>query len=112
MIAERRPIDPEAKKMWRIAGSTGAVGFEVAVAIAIGYFGGQWLDQKFGTTPWLTIVGFVAGVGAAIKALVRVTRDYRKKLAQDQDAEKDTAQNHRAPNRDPQPEQSHQKDTR
>ena len=66
--------------MWRIAGSTGAVGFEVAVAIAIGYFGGHWLDGKLRTGPWLTIIGFVAGVGAAIKALVRVTRDYRNKI--------------------------------
>jgi len=65
--------------MWRIAGSTGAVGIEVAVAIAIGYFGGQWLDRRLGTGPWLTIIGFAAGVGAAIKALVRVTREYRKK---------------------------------
>jgi len=67
--------------MWRIAGNTGAVGFEVAVAIAIGYFGGGWLDRKFGTAPWLTYIGFVAGIGAAIKALVRVTRDYKKRLA-------------------------------
>jgi ATP synthase protein I len=69
--------------MWRIAGFTGAVGIEVAVAIAIGYFGGQWLDRKFGTAPWLTIIGFAAGIGAAIKALVRVARDYRKRFADD-----------------------------
>ena len=83
VIAQRRPIDPEAKKMWRIAGFTGAVGIEVAVAIAIGYFGGQWLDRKFGTVPWLTIIGFLSGSGAAIKALIRVTRDYRKRFADD-----------------------------
>ena len=79
MIAERPTIDPETKKLWRIAGSTGAVGIEVAVAIAIGYFGGHWLDRKLQTGPWLTIVGFVAGIGAAVKALVRVTRAYQKK---------------------------------
>lgn len=79
MIAERPTIDPEAKKLWRIAGSTGAVGIEVAVAIAIGYFGGHWLDGKLRTGPWLTIIGFVAGIGAAIKALVRVTRAYQQK---------------------------------
>lgn len=83
MIAERPTIDPETKKLWRIAGSTGAVGIEVAVAIAIGYFGGHWLDGKFHTSPWLTIVGFVAGVGAAVKALVRVTRAYQKKDIED-----------------------------
>jgi ATP synthase protein I len=83
VIAERPTIDPETKKLWRIAGSTGAVGIEVAVAIAIGYLGGHWLDGKLHTSPWLTIVGFVAGIGAAIKALVRVTRAYQKKDAED-----------------------------
>lgn len=64
--------------MWRIAGTTGAVGIEVAVAICIGYFGGSYLDRKFETTPWLTYLGLVAGIGAAIKALVRVVRNYRR----------------------------------
>jgi F0F1-type ATP synthase assembly protein I len=75
-------IDPEVKKMWRIAGFTGAVGIEVAAAIAIGYFGGHWLDRKFGTAPVITTIGFLAGIGAAIKALVRVTRDYKRKIDQ------------------------------
>ncbi|HEY4187477.1 MAG TPA: AtpZ/AtpI family protein [Polyangia bacterium] len=79
MIAQRPIIDPEAKKMWRIAGNTGAVGIEVAVAICIGYFGGHWLDGKLRTAPWLSFIGFAAGIGAAIKALVRVTRAYKKK---------------------------------
>jgi len=65
--------------MWRIAGNTGAVGIEVAVAIAIGYLGGHWLDGKLRTSPWLGYIGFAAGIGAAIKALVRVTREYRRK---------------------------------
>jgi ATP synthase protein I len=73
-------VDPDAKKMWAIAGSTGAVGIEIAVAIGIGYFGGRYLDQKLGTAPWLMWVGFAAGVGASIKALVRVVRTYQKSL--------------------------------
>jgi ATP synthase protein I len=72
------PIDPEAKKMWRIAGTTGAVGIEIAVAIGIGYFGGDYLDHKLGTQPWLSYLGFAAGIGAAVKALVRVTRAYKR----------------------------------
>ena len=71
--------------MWRIAGTTGAVGIEVAVAIAIGYLGGHWLDRKLNTSPWLSYIGLAAGIGAAIKALVRVTRDYRKKNSNDGD---------------------------
>ncbi|MBC8133397.1 MAG: AtpZ/AtpI family protein [Deltaproteobacteria bacterium] len=73
--------------MWRIAGFTGAVGIEIAVAITFGYFGGQWLDRKLGTAPFITIVGFAAGVGAAIKALVRVTREYKRKLDQEETQE-------------------------
>lgn len=70
--------------MWQVAGSVGAVGLEIALAIALGYFGGQYLDRKFGTGPWLEYVGLVAGIGAAIKALVRVTRAYQKSLSQNQ----------------------------
>jgi ATP synthase protein I len=77
-------MDPEARKMWQTAASTGAVGLEIALAIGIGYFGGQYLDRKLGVAPWLTWVGFAVGVGAAIKALVRVVRSYQKSLEQDE----------------------------
>jgi len=70
--------------MWRIAAETGAVGIEIAVAIGIGYFGGEWLDNKFHSTPWLKWIGFGAGIGAAIKALVRVTRKYKQSLKNDE----------------------------
>ncbi|MGB8296945.1 MAG: AtpZ/AtpI family protein [Polyangia bacterium] len=80
-------MDPESKKMWAIAGSTGAVGLEISLAIGIGYFGGRYLDGKLGTAPWLAWVGFAAGVGAGIKALIRVARDYQKSLDNDQDNE-------------------------
>ena len=69
--------------MWRIAGNTGAVGLEIAMCIAVGYLGGQWLDRRFGTGPWLEWLGLVAGVGAAIKALIRVTRAYKKSLREE-----------------------------
>ena len=81
-------MDQDTKKMWTIAGTTGAVGLEIAAAIGIGYFGGQYLDRKFGSTPWLTWVGFASGVGAAIKALIRVVRSYQKSLDDEKQADK------------------------
>jgi ATP synthase protein I len=69
--------------MWRIAGNTGSVGLEIAACIAVGYLGGQWLDRRLGTEPWLEWLGLVVGVGAAIKALIRVTRAYKKSLQQE-----------------------------
>jgi F0F1-type ATP synthase assembly protein I len=77
-------MDPEAKKMWATAASTGAIGIEIAVAIGLGYFGGQYLDRKLGLSPWCTWLGFGAGIGASIKALIRVVRTYKKSLEQDQ----------------------------
>jgi len=81
-------MDPEAKKMWAIAASTGAVGLEIAVAIGIGYLGGQYRDRSLGVAPWLMGVGFAAGVGAGIKALIRVVRSYKKSLAEDDEEER------------------------
>jgi len=69
--------------MWRTAGTTGAVGIEIAVAIAIGYFGGSFLDRKLGTAPWIGYIGLIAGIGAAVLALVRVTRGYRRETESD-----------------------------
>jgi len=76
-------MDSDAKKMWATAASTGAVGIEIAAAIGIGYFGGQYLDRRLGVAPWFMWVGFAAGVGASIKALVRVVRSYQKSLQED-----------------------------
>ena len=81
-------MDPDARKMWAIAGTTGAVGLEIAAAIGIGYFGGQYLDGKLGTSPWLMWVGFGAGIGASVKALLRVVRSYQKSLDDENRAEK------------------------
>jgi ATP synthase protein I len=69
--------------MWLVAGSAGALGLEILLALAVGWFGGQWLDRKLGTVPWLQWFGLAVGIGAAIKALVRVTRAYKRSVNDD-----------------------------
>lgn len=49
----------------------GSIGIEIVVCLAVGFFGGRYLDGKLGTTPWLSIIGFIVGVGAAIKGIHR-----------------------------------------
>jgi F0F1-type ATP synthase assembly protein I len=66
--------------MWRTMGYTGSVGLELFAYFWLPRLFGQWLDGKLGTAPWLTWFFFVAGIGAAIKALVRVTRVYKRSL--------------------------------
>ena len=41
----------------------------IAASVAVGYFGGKWLDNRFETDPWLTLVGFLLGVMTAGKVM-------------------------------------------
>lgn len=41
----------------------------VAAAIAVGLIGGRWLDGKFDTDPWLTVLGFLIGILTAGKMM-------------------------------------------
>ena len=54
--------------------SAGAVGLEFGISIAIGAFGGMWLDGKFGTEPWLLMAGVIFGSAAAFRSLYRFAR--------------------------------------
>ena len=38
---------------------------------------GRWLDRKFGTQPWLMMVGVLLGIAASFKELYRVSVMYR-----------------------------------
>ncbi len=67
-------LDKEGREMMRSAGQTGAVGFEIAACLLMGYFGGRWLDAFWGTGPWLSIFGGLAGLAAAIKVLHRILK--------------------------------------
>lgn len=71
----------ESKKMLRTAAQVGAVGLEMGIAVAVGYFAGAYVDGKLGTSPTFGLIGLVAGIGAAGNALWRTAR----KLSKDQD---------------------------
>lgn len=54
----------------------------VAAAIALGYFGGKWLDGRFDTAPWFSLVGIVFGVLTAGKMMwERLMADNRESAA-------------------------------
>lgn len=48
---------------------------EMVAGLAVGVGGGLLLDAQFGTGPWLLIVGFVLGSGAAFANVIRTARD-------------------------------------
>ena len=47
------------------------LGFELVAPLLVGLFGGQWLDRRFGTPPWLLIAGVLVGAAAGVLSLYR-----------------------------------------
>jgi ATP synthase protein I len=70
--------------MWKQASRLGAVGLEMGLAIAIGAFGGRYVDGYFKTEPLFFWIGLVVGSGAAVKAFLRAVREARKLMEQDE----------------------------
>ena len=68
------------KEQMRQLGKYGAVGIEMGLAVLIGLLLGQYVDSKFDCAPYGQNVGLFAGLGAAVKALFRVSRDYQREL--------------------------------
>lgn len=69
--------EPNKVNAWRQVGVLSTIPFILALAPIVGYFLGKYLDKKFHTAPWLTIVllllGFVAGVRETIN-LVKISQ--------------------------------------
>jgi len=53
--------------------SAGLLSF--VIALGLGWWAGQWLDRRIGTSPWLTVIfvaiGFAAGVLNVYRTLAR-----------------------------------------
>jgi F0F1-type ATP synthase assembly protein I len=69
---------------WKAAGSYGTIGLELVLCLMIGLFGGRWLDGKWGTEPWLTVVGFCFGLAAGAKAIHRGWKEMQAVTAQEE----------------------------
>jgi len=56
-----------------------SLGFSIPLALVIGLFFGQYLDNSvFGTSPWFTIIFTVMGFGAGFRNIALVFRMARK----------------------------------
>jgi F0F1-type ATP synthase assembly protein I len=63
--------DVRERAIWSLLG----VGTTLVCSVALGAFGGAWLDRRLGTTPWLLVAGLVFGTAAGFLDLYRtVTR--------------------------------------
>jgi len=65
---------------WKDYGRYGSVGLELLLSIAVGYYGGRWLDGRFGAHGWLTLVGFLAGVTVGFRTLFETAKHMRRDI--------------------------------
>ncbi len=74
----------DTKKALKLVGLASSIGFTVAFSIFIGVAIGVWLDRKFETGPWLTLLFTVFGIIAGFRNYFR----YMKKQERDQGGSK------------------------
>jgi F0F1-type ATP synthase assembly protein I len=60
-------------------GKYGSLGFELLGSIAVGYYGGAWLDKKAGTH-WIAFVGFLLGCYAGFRALFKAAKNMQRDI--------------------------------
>jgi ATP synthase protein I len=68
------------KEQLQTVGRVGSIGIEMGLALCLGYFGGQWLDGRLGTAPYLTFLGARLGLVAGLKSLYQLTRRTKAEL--------------------------------
>jgi len=72
------------KDEYKAVGSWGTIGLEIVLSIMLGFFGGRWLDGKLGTDPYLGVLGFFFGCGAAAKAVMRTMKEMKAVTAREE----------------------------
>lgn len=48
-----------------------AISTEMAATVLTGYYGGQYLDRYFSSTPWFTLGGVVAGLATGMVCIYK-----------------------------------------
>jgi ATP synthase protein I len=76
------------KKPWKAYGRYGSLGIELLLSMAIGYYGGHWLDGRFGTH-WVGGLGFFLGIYAGFRQIFRAAQRMQKDAEREEQEERD-----------------------
>jgi ATP synthase protein I len=71
-------MDPDARKMLRVASRYSYLGIFFGVAVVLGLAVGSWMDAKLHTAPWLKLLWIVIGIAAGFRELVRLAKQGMK----------------------------------
>ena len=68
----------ETRRTFKEMAYFSSLGISVSLAIFIGLGIGVWLDRKFDTSPWLTLIFLVLGIIAGFRNIALVVTGVRK----------------------------------
>lgn len=55
---------------------TTTIGMELAIAVLLGYYGGQYLDQRMATEPWFMLAGVLIGLAAGTVGVYKTLKGF------------------------------------
>lgn len=82
---ERRRQRDEAGAMYRAYLRWSGRALEIPLSVVVGLGLGIVLERRFDVAPWGTRVGLAFGAAAAVRAIVRLVRAYRREHPDDDD---------------------------
>ena len=65
--------------------SFATIGLEMGVSIFVGWYAGQWLDERFETRPWLMVTFLFLGLFSGFRSLFRLAMRAAKDAQDDDD---------------------------
>ncbi len=68
----------ETRRAFKEMAYYSSLGISVSLAIFIGLGFGVWLDRKFDTSPWLTLIFLVLGIIAGFRNIALAIKRVRK----------------------------------
>jgi ATP synthase protein I len=74
---------------WKGVGRYATVGLDLGLSVLVGLYAGWWLDRRFDTSPWLTLLGLSFGVAAGFRALWRALQQANREAEQIEREERD-----------------------
>jgi len=64
-------VRERTRKVWEGA-RYASIGIEFGLSVVIGYLAGRWLEQRYGWSPWGSMIGILVGFAAALRSLLRL----------------------------------------
>ena len=69
----------DTRRLLRELAYYSSLGFQIALSVVIGLAAGIYLDRRFGTTPWLTLIFLGMGIVAGFRNIwiaLKKSRDH------------------------------------